>query len=236
MQKINTAGLASLTKVFFKVGLTLSVLCLQPKLAQAQDTQLWTALSINGPIQEDSRVLAWFDGHLRYSEDIGRLGVSIVRPGIGYKLTDSISAWAGYAWIVGQASGQENTTDNRFWQQLTYKLGVSELGNLSGRTRFESRFFRSGGNTGFRLRQSFKLATPITDKIYSSLWNETFFALNSTDFGARSGYDQNRTHVGLGFKLTQSLSTEIGYLFNHIRLREDNADNHNISLALSYKL
>ena len=200
----------------------------------AQDSQLWTSFSTNGRISKDSPLLLWFDGHTRFSEDVGRLGVSIVRPGLGYKVSDNLSLWAGYAWIVSQASGRANATDNRFWQQATYKIHSGSAGSFSGRTRFESRFLRSGGNTGFRLRQNFKWTYPLAENLYSSFWNETFFALNDTDFGAVTGFDQNRTHLGIGWKSGGNLKVEGGYLFNTInRQSRSNLDNHNFSLAFS---
>ena len=158
-----------------------------------------------------------------------------MRPGVGYKVSDKLSLWTGYAWVVSQASGEENATDNRFWQQATYRISEGDFGALSGRTRFESRFFRSGGNVGFRLRQSFKWTHPLSERWYSSFWNETFFALNDTAFGAKAGYDQNRTHVGAGWRASEHLKIEAGYLFNNInRLSGSNLDNHNLSLAFSF--
>ena len=196
--------------------------------------RLWTAFGTNGKVAKDSSILFWFDGQTRYSEDVGRLGVSIVRPGLGYKLSENLSLWTGYAWVVSQTSGNENATDNRFWQQATYKICDCEAGSFSGRTRFESRFFRSGGNTGFRIRQLFKWTYPLSEAWYSSLWNETFFALNDTDFGAEAGYDQNRTHLGLGWRVLPKLKVEAGYLFNNInRSSGSNLDNHNFSLAFA---
>ena len=204
-------------------------------IAVADDFQLWTSLSSNGPISKDSSTLFWFDGHTRYSEDAGRLGVSIVRPGIGVKVSDNLSLWTGYAWVVSQARDRENITDNRFWQQATYKIAETEVGTFSGRTRFESRFVRSGGNTGFRLRQVFKWSLPLSENWYTSFWNETFFALNDTDFGAEQGYDQNRTHIGAGYKTDSSLKIEGGYLFNHIRrVSQSDIENNNFSISISW--
>lgn len=202
--------------------------------ALADDNQLWLAFSTKGSIKEDSKVLAWFDGHTRFSDDVGRLGVTIVRPGIGYKVSENLSLWTGYAWVVSEATGRENITDNRFWQQATYNIGESELGKLSGRTRFENRFFRSGDDTGFRIRQAFKWTKPLKNSFYTSLWNETFIALNDVKFASTQGYDQNRTHIGFGWKSEESCTIEAGYLFNHIRKEaDDDFENNNFSLSLS---
>lgn len=200
----------------------------------ADDNQVWLAFSTKGPVKEDSKILAWFDGHTRFSDDAGRLGISIVRPGIGYKVSDNLSLWTGYAWVISEATGRENITDNRFWQQATYKIGEYSFGNLSGRTRFENRFFRSGDDTGFRLRQAFKWTKPLSESFYTSVWNETFIALNDVKFAETQGYDQNRTHVGFGWKFPDSFTLEAGYLFNHIRKEaSDDLENNSFALSLS---
>ncbi len=195
----------------------------------AQDTQFWTALISNGPIEEDSRVQYWFDGHARYSDDVSRLGVSIIRPGIGYKVNDRLTLWAGYAWVVSRSDNRTNITDNRLWQQATLKIADGPLGSLSSRTRLEQRFLNTGDETGWRLRQFFRWAKPLNERWNATVWNETFIALNDTDFGARAGYDQNRTFAGLRWKATKRVSIEGGYLFNDIRAGSQ--ENHNLSLS-----
>lgn len=68
-------------------------------------------------------------------------------------------------------------------------------------------------------------------------WNETFYAFNDTDWGARSGYDQNRLFVGGGWTIQKNLRLEGGYLFNHVRREAaPNSNNHAVSLTLSVKL
>ena len=174
--------------------------------ANAQDTQFWTALFANGPVKEDGRLLLWFDGHARYSEDVSRLGVSIIRPGVGYKLNDKVSLWAGYAYVVSRADGRANITDHRIWQQATYKVASGDWGSIGGRTRLEQRFISTGDETAYRLRQFFRYIKPVSNHWSVTAWNETFIALNDTDAGTRSGYDQNRTFVGMRWKANDAFS------------------------------
>ena len=216
-------------KLIFVLSLT-AIVILSTGAARAQDTQFWTALFSNGPVSEDSRLLVWFDGHARYSDDVSRLGVSIIRPGVGYKVNDRISLWAGYAWVVSRADGRDNITDNRFWQQATFKVASGDWGTLTGRTRLEQRFLSSGDETGWRLRQFFRYTKPLSPRWTATAWNETFIALNDTDFGARAGYDQNRTFAGLRWRANDYFSLEGGYLFNDIRAGDQ--QNHNISLSI----
>ena len=214
------------------------VLCaaslLSPLLApaiSAQDTQGWTALFANGQLDEDSPLLLWFDGHARFSDDISRLGVSIIRPGIGTKINDRISLWTGYAWVVSRADGRSSITEHRIWQQATYRIAQTSFGTLTGRTRLEQRFLETGDDTGWRARQFLRWSTPLSPRWTATAWNETFIALNDTDFGANASYNQNRFFAGLRWKVTPRASLEGGYLLNHINGTQDQT-NHNISLSL----
>ena len=220
-------GLIMSIRHFIAVA-AISVLGAPP--AAAQDTQLWTALFSNGPVKEDSRFLLWFDGHARYSEDVSRLGVSIIRPGVGYKLNNRISLWAGYAWVESRADGRDDITDHRIWQQATYRIASGDFGTLSGRTRIEQRFLSTGDETGYRARQFLRWIKPLDERWSATAWNETFIALNDTDFGAEAGYDQNRTFAGVRWRASKALSIEGGYLFNHINAGDQS--NHNVSLSL----
>jgi hypothetical protein len=196
------------------------------------DTQVWTAVFTNGPISKDGKALLWFDGHARFSENASRLGVSIIRPGIGYKLSDRISIWGGYARVVSRADGRADITENRIWQQATYTLASGNWGILSGRTRFEQRFLNTGSETGHRIRQFFRWRKPISDRWTATIWNETFIALNDTDFGARSGFDQNRLFFGLRWRAFKGVSLEGGYLLNNINSTLDDQANSNFSISV----
>ncbi len=209
-----------------------------PFPACADDFQLWTALSANGPVSDDSRFLVWFDGHARFRDDASELGVSIIRPGVGWRLNDDVSAWAGYARVVARRDGAPDVKENRIWQQATYRLGGAFGGALSGRTRLEQRLIEGADDTGWRARQMIRYARPLADTPFSAVVsNETFIAFNDTDWGAASGYDQSRNFVGVGYKLADNVSVESGYMLNHIaRQNTDDDFNHVVSVSLSLSL
>ena len=77
-------------------------LCLAlPTIALADDdTQLWSAIAMTSPAAKDSKMMLWFDGHARFADDAGRLGVSIIRPGIGYRFNKRATLWLGYARVT----------------------------------------------------------------------------------------------------------------------------------------
>jgi hypothetical protein len=47
-------------------------------------------------------------------------------------------------------------------------------------------------------------------------WNEIFLNLNDTDWGAQSGFDQNRLFAGPGYGFTPMLRVQAGYLNRYV--------------------
>ncbi|MEM6413677.1 MAG: DUF2490 domain-containing protein [Pseudomonadota bacterium] len=186
--------------------------------AKAEDSfQLWSALFVNGPVKDDSNLLLWFDGHARSMDGVDGLGVSILRPGVGYRLSDNLSGWVGYARVEARQDGAPDVIEDRIWQQATYNFGTVLGGRLSGRSRLEQRFFNTGSDTAWRWRQFFRYDRPFVDTPFRFvLWNETFIDLNDTDFGIESGFGQNRTFIGAGWQFSKPVRVEAGYLFNPI--------------------
>lgn len=204
--------------------------------ASAQTTHdfgSWFATLAQGRIA-DSNVKWWFDGHLRYLDDAGGFNQSILRPGVGYQISDNATVWLGYGWInTLPASGAPVFDESRIWQQLSWS-DKFDCGTISLRSRLEQRFVETGNDTGWRYRQFAKLLKPlpICDQLSFSVWDEAFFDLNSTDWGQNASLSQNRAFVGLGwqFQGDNAPRLEVGYLNQFIRRRSaDDRNNHILS-------
>lgn len=183
--------------------------------AQA-DTQVWTAGFASGQVAEASRLLVWFDGHARFRDSGDQLDVTIVRPGIGWRVSPRLDLWAGYAHVTLRRPGPDGE-EHRAWQQATYPIAEVAGGRLTGRTRLEQRFREGGDDTGWRLRQFVRWSRPVIGPNVSIVAsNEAFIAFNNTDWGQRDGYDQNRAFLGLGWQATPRLRLEGGYMNQHI--------------------
>lgn len=209
-----------------------------PGPAAADDTQLWSAVFVNGPAKEDSRLLLWFDGHARFRGGGDELDVSILRPGLGWRVSPKVDVWGGYARVTTHRNGPDLQED-RLWQQATYQVTEVAGGRLTGRTRLEQRFRETGDDTGWRLRQTLRYARPIENTPLSLVVNnEAFVGLNDADWGQRSGFDQNRAFVGGAWQATRQLRIEAGYLNQHINGHGSAPDrtNHNASLSLNVSL
>ena len=203
------------------------------------DTGLWLSVIGNGKfptLAQDARLLWWFDGHYRLRDDTDGFNQSIVRPGLGWKIAEAQTLWAGYAWIRTSPETGNDFDEHRFWQQWTAAPSIGDW-RFQHRSRFEQRWQETGDDVGLRWRQFAR-----GQKILSHcpqwslvLWDEIFFHLNDTDWGAATGLDQNRVFVGLGYKRCPRAAgrIEVGYL-NQLINRKGEADDMNHILAINY--
>lgn len=236
-----------LTEITWKGSATQvrSVTCLllaslaAPTLANPdEDQQTWGAVFNTGHLSAlHPKARFWLEGQGRFGDDTSRFSQGILRAGLGWAVSEHWVLWGGYAWIPSDPPGPSNgTREHRLWQQAMGNGGVpaSRL-NWVARTRLEQRWLEHADDTGWRLRQFAKLTHPLTSggRVYASVWDEVFFALNATDWGARAGLDQNRAFAGFGVRLGKGVSTEVGYLHQYVfRASRPDASNHILSLNL----
>lgn len=202
------------------------------------DGGLWFAYFGNGDIKElgldHDRLKWWFDGHMRFLDDAEGFNQSIVRPGVGWGLTEDSALWAGYAWIRTSPVAGLEFDEHRIWQQWTWAPSWGKMAYQT-RSRFEQRFVELGDDVGLRWRQLFRAQRTLRDcpPLTLVLWDELFFHLNDTDWGARTGFNQNRAFLGLGWKRHKDspCRIEVGYLNQAINLPGDrNRVNHILSI------
>ncbi len=211
------------------------------------DTRAWgniTARGNFGYVDPDfKRWLWWMEGQLRArdccSSDIS-LDQSLIRPGLGYALTDQSTVWVGYARVSNYLVGQE-IEENRIWQQFLWS-GKLPFGTFTFRPRLEQRWQANGNDTGSRFRQFVKFSTPLP--FYPTLnfvfWDEVFVNLYDTDWGpnvpSKQGFDQNRGFVGIGYRYSPEIMTEIGYMNQYIQTHTAANDrmNHILSVTVLF--
>lgn len=187
---------------------------------------------------EYSRIRWWFDAQARFLNDSNGYDQGLLRPGLGYDLSDEVSVWLGYAWVHSEPEGSRSFEENRIWQQLLWTKRFEPV-NFMSRTRLEQRFVETGSETGWRFRQFFKLSVPFDEsRLGLAAYDELFFDLNNTDWGADTGFRQNRLFAGFSWKLNENGGTwaEIGYL-NQFLNNQNRSDrmNHILSINLFVK-
>lgn len=201
----------------------------------------WFAIFGNGRIEsrEESPLRWWLDGHFRLLDDAGGFNQFIIRPGLGYALSDEHTLWQGYAYIRTSPAGSGKDFDeHRTWQQWMYAPTAGDW-SFVHRSRLEQRWVETGSDVGLRWRQMLRVQYKLPDAPRWSLiaWNEAFFHLNDTDWGARAGFDQNRAFLGVGFKPAPDarVRIEVGYLNQFIHRRGgEHGMNHILSLNLFF--
>lgn len=190
-----------------------------PRTARCEsvhDGGLWTAWFSQGDVAAcDGPLKWWFDGQLRFLDDADGFHQSLLRPGVGWSLSESLTLWGGYGWIHTSPVAGNDFDEHRIWQQLTWSES-GDLWTFALRPRLEQRFVETGDDVGWRFRQLFRVQRQLPSRPGLSLvmWDEVFYGLDGTDWGAASGFDQNRAFAGLGWKHQPDsrLRTEIGYL------------------------
>ena len=198
------------------------------------DFQVWgniTALGnfgfVNPQNPELKKFRWWMEGQGRFGNDATQFTQSLIRPGVGYAVTDKMVVWVGYAWAptaepLALDSGHP-FNEHRIWEQVTWADNFW-FGRLSLRSRFEQRFFDQSAplpghnDVAHRFRQLVKLAVPLTvinPDLSFIVQSELFIAMTTIDnnpgFISR-GFDQNRGFVGLGYKINQYANVELGYM------------------------
>ncbi len=208
--------------------------------AVESDSGAWLILSAtdrfpSNDSETPSRWHYWVDAQARYPDAGSGINQLLIRPGIGYSISPTMSVWVGYARFRTHGASGNTVTEDRYWQQLSWALGRWGGGALSTRFRLEQRDLSTGSDTGVVLRAQLKYVRKLsmdgdTDLIASF---EPFVDLKDTDWGADSGLSQNRLYIGLGWKLTQKTGLEVGYQnqYRFIDSGEDRMD-HLAMIAL----
>jgi Protein of unknown function (DUF2490) len=160
----------------------------------------------------------WFDAQLRYFDVGSGINQYQLRPGIGYAISDNMSVHAGYMYVHASNGSGRTVTEDRLWQQLTWNIARWSHGTLSMRARFQQRSVSTGDDLGWQFQYLMKYVRPIgsTENLDFIVSVEPFFILRDTDWGAESGLSQNRTAIGLGWKLSPTIAIETGYMHQYI--------------------
>jgi hypothetical protein len=215
---------------------TLCLILCASSLAES-DWHTWGAVVTTGDfLSPNTGMDFWMEGQGRFNDDTSRFNQGIVRAALGYRLAPRTTIWAGYGFIPNNPRNRrEKVIEHRAWQQLTWRAEDPIHGfSLSTRTRLEQRTIEGFDDLGWRFRQFVKLTypLPISELLYLSFWDELFLNVDDTDWGAKSGVDQNRILGGLGIKIASQTKFEIVYMHQFVK-RERRVDGHNHILSFT---
>ncbi len=176
----------------------------------------------------------------------------LLRPGLNYQISPTLSVSAGWAyvktWPYGDYPVAHAFPEQRAWQQVQHQFKFIGL-DWTQRLRLEQRWLGemaqdAGGDWDVanwryenRLRYLLRTNVPLTEsgKTYLAVWNEVFFNFGNNVVG--NDFDQNRAFIGIGQKLTDTTRLEIGFMEQTLRRRGGNIreDNHTITVWLMSK-
>lgn len=214
------------------------VLSPAPVLAKTQDFQQWATVQVSVAASDKIRIQNELVS--RFSDNRNGLYEIENSTLIGYKLTDTITAWAGYVHNPQYSAGDFTVMERRAREQVTFD-NIAKFGkaSLSARVRLEQRWRDHVPGTAWRLRPYLKVGLPLGGKTAPTLnvTNETFLNLNNTGFQSVDGLDRMRTAASLSFPLSKVLKLEAGYLNQHRFVRRGpDLDDHALTgtIALSF--
>jgi len=222
--------------------LAICLVTILPVVSAAADNDdgVWTILTTTDSFSSDdgaSRWHYWFDAQARYFDVGSGINQWLVRPAIGYELGDNVSAWVGYARFRSRNRSGNVSDENRYWQQVSWTAGRWNGGKFSMRTRLEQRSLSTGSDLGLVLRFMTKYVRPFgaDNSRYLTVGLEPFIDLRDTDWGGDSGMAQNRTSIGVGWRVSGKLTFEAGYMNQYI-LADSGEDRVNHLGILNFKL
>ncbi|MEM7223062.1 MAG: DUF2490 domain-containing protein [Pseudomonadota bacterium] len=188
------------------------------------DLQQWSVLKVTHPLDERIDLSLMLQG--RFADDISEVDVVIVRPDIGYHLSDHVTLFLGYDYYDRPQPGEDS--ENRVWEQLGIKHRVGDLA-IANRLRVEQRIIENVDGVTVRARYRLRLAHPLGDPDWEAIaFNEVFANLNQEPGGPAEGFEQNRLFGGLGYQIRPGLELEAGYMWR----REPSASDHILVLGL----
>lgn len=193
----------------------LTIALMLPFFALSQDSNLGNWLIYIGNKKLNSKWNIHNEVQYRNYNAIGDLEQLLLRTGIGYNLTENNNnLLLGYGYIlsenyIGQSDDKVSVNEHRIFQQFTTNQNIGKL-SLSHRYRFEQRFVESDFKMRFRYFLGINIPLQYKESgnnpLYLSAYNEIFLNTKSAIF------DRNRVYGGLGYKFSDNLKFELGYM------------------------
>lgn len=201
-----------------------------------QDFRLWSPVYLTFPLSHS--LIGYMEVNPRFGGDVSELDQILLRPAIGYKLTDHLSLWQGYAWIGNYQP--RFSEEHRVFQQLLYKR-TFPIVKLLSRSRLEERIIDNADGTSVRARTMLRGEFPLWQAPDWAIvvYDEIFVNLNAVGNGPDSGLDQNRFFLGMNRRFTDQFNMDLGYQMQALNNRSSgliNQINHIILLQFFINL
>lgn len=194
---------------------TLICILVLPFIATSQESNLGNWLIYIGNKKLNNTWNIHHEVQYRNYDAVGDLEQLLLRTGLGYTFNESKNnILLGYGYIlsenyIGDTNEKATVHEHRVFQQFTSKQNIGKL-KMNHRYRFEQRFVED--DFKMRLRYFLGFNYPLQNKedgkspLYLSAYNEVFLNTESDVF------DRNRVYGGLGYRFSENLKLELGYM------------------------
>ncbi len=184
----------------------------------SQDFRLWAPVFMT--MKLPSSFLAYMEVQPRFADldEDGHIDQLLLRPAIGYQLTENLSIWQGYAWVG--TYNQRHTPpqspffeESRIYQQILYSRKFDSF-KITSRTRLEERWIEHADGTAVRFRAMLRgqYPLPMAPEWAVVAADEIFIHLNTVGVrGPQAGFDQNRFFLGVNRTFSKYFNMDVGY-------------------------
>lgn len=174
----------------------------------------WAVATIIGTMPQSTSFKYYLEPQLRVIDDTYFFNQFLILGGFGYQFKPNLILFIGPGWIVTKTTDNIMIHENRYWQQLNWRVWDNPDFNLNSRTRLEERKNTREPQLSFRFRERMWLRIPFKHwEPYSlSLYDEAFFNLNHPQWVSPYRFEQNRAFVGISRTLFKSILLDVGYL------------------------
>jgi opacity protein-like surface antigen len=190
----------------------ITLMLMLPIFAIGQDSNLGNWMIYFGNKKINSKWNLHHEVQYRNYNTIGDLEQLLLRAGLGYNLTESTNVLLGYGYIlsenyIGDIDEKFQVNEHRIYEQIITKQKFKNI-SIQHRYRFEQRFVEDDFRLRFRyfLNVNMPLSMKETNKWYLSAYNEIFLNTESSIF------DRNRLYGGIGYKISDTVRIELGYM------------------------
>ncbi|MBP93003.1 MAG: hypothetical protein CMC55_02665 [Flavobacteriaceae bacterium] len=189
----------------------LTLLLILPSFLKAQDSNFGNWLIYIGNKKINSKWNIHNELQYRNYNAIGDLEQLLLRTGLGYSFNEGKSnVLLGYGYILSEnylsnSEDKISINEHRIFQQFISKQDISFV-KLLHRYRFEQRFVESDFKMRFRYFLGINIPLNKSNTYFVSAYNEIFLNLESPVF------DRNRAYLGLGYKISDAIKLEAGYM------------------------
>ncbi len=183
--------------------------------ANAQESNLGNWLLYFGNKKINTKLNWHNEVQYRSYNVIDDLEQLLIRTGVGINLSENNNnLLLGYGYILSEnyisgTSEKYDVHEHRIFEQFITRQRIGIV-SVQHRYRFEQRFIESDFKMRFRYFLGINIPLnnkELTDKtFYVSAYNEIFLNTNGTIF------DRNRLYGGLGYKFSDNIRTEAGYM------------------------